>query len=139
MEILRFVERKTYYSYHYSKVYENILKTKLVATINNLFSLFITAYRDSYNTHHVLIRLIEEWRNNFDNSYFIGVVLMDLSKAFNCISHDLVIAKVVAYGFDKNMVRYIYYSRKQSVGVNIVYKSRWLGNNIIIFVIQQIC
>ena len=35
------------------------------------------------------------------NNYFIGAVLMDLSKAFDCIPYDLVIAKLAAYGFDK--------------------------------------
>ena len=75
--------------------------------MNNLFSPFISAYRESYNTQHVLIRLIEEWRKILDNNYFIGAVLMDLSKAFDCIPHDLIIAKLAAYGFDKNMICYI--------------------------------
>ena len=48
--------------YCFSKFYENILKTQLVAKINNLFSPFISAYRESYNTQHVLIRIIEEWK-----------------------------------------------------------------------------
>ena len=78
--------------------------------MNNLFSPFISAYRESYNTHayresyktqHVLIRLNEEWRKNLDNNYFIGAVHMDLSNAFDCIPHDLVIAKLATYGFDK--------------------------------------
>ena len=47
------------------------------------------------------IRLIEEWRKNVDNNYFIGAVLMNLSKAFDCIPHDLVIVKLAAYKFDK--------------------------------------
>ena len=55
----------------------------------------------------MLIRHIEEWRKNVDNNYFIGTVLMDPSKAFDSIPHDLVIAKLVAYGFDKNMICYI--------------------------------
>ena len=45
---------------------------------------------------------------------------MDLSKAFDCIPHDLVIAKSAAYGFDKNMICYIYSylkSRKRCVSV----------------------
>ena len=45
----------------------------------------------------------EEWRKILDNSYFIGAVLMDLSKAFDCIPHNLVIFKLAAYGWDKSM------------------------------------
>ena len=51
-------------------------------------------------------------------NYFIGIVLVDLSMAFDCIPHDLVIAKLAAYGLDKNMICYIYSylkSRKQCV------------------------
>ena len=92
----------------FSTVYENILKTQLVEKMNKLFSPFISAYRESYNTQHVLIRLIEELRKNLDNHIFVRAVLMDLSKAFDCIPDDLVIAKLVAYGSDKNMICYIY-------------------------------
>ena len=105
----------------FSKVYENILKTQLVEKMNNLFFSFISAYREAYNTQHVRIKLIEEWRKNLDNNDFIGAVLMDLSKAFDCIPHDLVIAKLAAYGFIKKMICYIYSylkSRKQCVSVN---------------------
>ena len=89
--------------------------------MNNLFSRFISAYREPYNTQYVLIRLIEEWRKNLDKNYFIGAVLMDLSKTFDCIPRDPVISKLAAYGFDKNMIYYIYShlkSRKQCVSVN---------------------
>ena len=85
-----------------------ILKTQLVEKMKNLFSPFISACRELYNTQHVLIRLIEEWRKRLDNNYYIGAVLMDLSKAFDFIPNDLVTAKLAAYGFDKNMICYIY-------------------------------
>ena len=102
----------------FSKVYENIRKTQLKETMNNLFIPFITAYREWYNTQHVLIRLIEEQIKNLDNNYIIGAVLMDLSQAFDCIPNDLVIARLAAYRFDKNMICYIYLylkSRKKCV------------------------
>ena len=86
---------------YFSRVYENILKTQLVEKMSNIFPPFISAYRKSYNTQHVFIGLIVEWTKNLDNSYFIETVLTDLSKAFDCIPHDLVIAKLAAYGFDK--------------------------------------
>ena len=69
----------------FSNVYGDILKTQLVEKMNNLFSPFISAYKESYNTQHVLTRFIEEWRKNLDNNYFIVAVLMDLSKVFDCI------------------------------------------------------
>ena len=48
----------------------------------------------------------------------VGAILMDLSKAFDCLPHDLLIAKLDAYGFDKEALRLIlsYLSgRKQCV------------------------
>ena len=56
-----------------------------------------------------------------DNNYFVGAVMTDLSKAFDCISHDLLIAKTEAYGFDNYTTRYVYSylkNRKQCVKIN---------------------
>ena len=94
--------------------------------MNNLFSPFISTYRESYNTQHVLIRLIEEWRKNLDNDYYIETVLMYLSKAFDCIPLDLVISKLGAYGFEKDMIHQVYsylISRKQCDSVNNIESS----------------
>ena len=84
-----------------------MLKTQLVEKMNNLFFPFISAYRESYNTHHVLFRLIEESRKKLS--------LLEL------FLWSFRIAKVAAYGFDKNMLCYIYpylESRKQCVSIN---------------------
>ena len=60
---------------------------------------FISAYRKTYTTNQVLIRLIKNWKKSLDQNKFAGVVLMDLSKGFDCIPHDLLIVKMHAYGF----------------------------------------
>ena len=49
----------------------------------------------------VLLHLIKEWIRNLDNNILAEVVLMDLPKVFDCISHDLLIAKLDAYGFEE--------------------------------------
>ena len=82
---------------------------------------FLAAYRKSYSTQHVLVKMIEEWRENLDKNFFVGAVLTDLSKAFDCIPHDLLIAKLSAYGLSSDSLCYIYSylkDRKQCVQIN---------------------
>ena len=43
-----------------------------------------------------------------DNKEFCTAILADLLKAFDCICHDLLIAKLNAYGFDRNTLKLIY-------------------------------
>ena len=43
-----------------------------------------------------------------DNGVAFGALLTDLSKAFDCIPHDLIIAKLEAYGFQIDALRLVY-------------------------------
>ena len=61
----------------------------------------------SYSTQHALTSLIEKWRCMLDKKGFAGAMLMDLSKAFDTIDHNLLIAKLNAYGFSKSALRLI--------------------------------
>ena len=49
--------------------------------------------RKGFSTQDALLSLIEKWKKVLDNKGYSGVILMDLSKAFNTINHDLLIAK----------------------------------------------
>ena len=82
----------------FSKIYEKIMKRQLIVHLDATLSVFIGAYRKAYGTQHVLIRPLEDWKTKLDNNYIVGAVLTDLSKAFDCIPHDLLIAKLNAYG-----------------------------------------
>ena len=56
-----------------------------------------------------MTRLVEEWRKHLDENFVVGAVLTDLSKTFDCIAHDLLIAKLAAYGFSDTALRYVYW------------------------------
>ena len=52
--------------------------------------------------------MLEKWRTSLDNKGFSGAILMDLSKAFDTLNHELLIAKLHAYGFTKKALDLIY-------------------------------
>ena len=67
-----------------------------------------------------MLRFLEEWREKLDKNYVVGGVLMDLSKAFCCVSHDLLLAELTVYGLDGSFLCYEYsylLNRKQYVPV----------------------
>ena len=92
----------------FSKVMERWTKEKIEPFANKILSKFISAYRQKFSSNHVLLRLLEEWKMHLDNKKFVGAVLMDLSKAFDCIPHDLLIAKMDAYGFEFDTLVFFY-------------------------------
>ena len=62
----------------------------------------ICAYRKAYNSQYPLATMIEKWKKCLDKNGIFGAILMDLSKAFDTINHELLIAKLKAYGFNDN-------------------------------------
>ena len=57
-------------------------------------------YRKGYNSQHSLIAMFENWKNNLDKGGKCGALFADLSKAFDCLKLDLLLAKRNAYGID---------------------------------------
>ena len=68
--------------------------------------------------------MIEKWKTAVDNGGVFAALLTDLSKVFDRIPHNLIIAKLATYGFDTNALKLIHNylsNRKQSVNVNSAY------------------
>ena len=106
------------------KFYEKAIKKQLVRFMEEYFSPLISAYRANYSSQHVIIRLLEEWRKKSDDNFVEGAVLTDMSNAFDCIPHDLLITKLAAYGLSEEALMHIlsYLSNsKQCVRINDTY------------------
>ncbi len=111
-----------------SKVFERLIAQQINSFMTTRISNLLCAYRKGHSAQHALIRLIEIIRKTLDKRGVAGMILMDLSKAFGCIPHDLLIAKLNAYGFGLQGLRLIanYLSdRQQRVKIGSTY-SEWL-------------
>ena len=67
--------------------------------MENLFSKFQCGFRKGYNTQQCIIALTEKWKSAIDKGKSFGALPTDLSKAFDYLPHELLIAKLHAYGF----------------------------------------
>ena len=92
---------------HVSKVYERIIFNQISTYFEPYFSSFLTGFRKNHNTQHSLLKMLELWKEALDKGKSVGAIFMDLSKAFDTLNHDLLIAKLEAYGFFKNSLNYI--------------------------------
>jgi hypothetical protein len=105
----------------FSKILERYNLNSISEHVNKILSKHVSAYRKGYNCQNVLLKLTEDWRKYMDQNKLAGGLLMDLSKAFDCLPHELLIAKLEAYGIEKETLR-IFYSylknRKQAVKIN---------------------
>ena len=104
-----------------SKIFERIIFEQISSYIDSFLSSFLSGFRQGFGTQHCLIVMIERWRKALDNNSEAGAILTDLSKAFDCINHELLIAKLKVYGFEHDSLAniYSYFSeRKQRTKVN---------------------
>ena len=81
-----------------SKIFEKIICGQLSNHFDNILSKFQCGFRKGYSPQHCLLLMIDKWKKAVDNHKVFGAILTDLSKAFDCICHDLLIAKLNAYG-----------------------------------------
>ena len=109
-----------------SKVFERLMFRQITNYVDTIISPYLCGFRKGYSPQHALLRLKDILNKSLDTNEMVGLFMMDLSKAFDCIPHDLLIAKIHAYGFDKSSLKLIYSylkDRQQRVKVNAEYSS----------------
>ena len=95
--------------------------------MNNDLSSLLTRFRKNHNTQQYLLTTLEKWTNKLDKRKLMCVMFMNLSKAFDSINHNLLVAKLEAYGFSGTslqLMRSYLKNCKQRVYVNSSF-SEW--------------
>ena len=107
-------------------VYERVIEIQLADYFDKIFNPFSCAFRRGHGCQTTLLKLLEDWREALDKNQYIAAVLMDLSKAFDCLPHDILLDKLPAYGISSHSVSLLksYLSNiKQQIKVNRVLSS----------------
>ena len=84
------------------------MQKQISGYISNYLFPYLCGYRKGFRSQQALLSLIENWKKDLDKKGFGRAVLMDLSKAFDTIKHDLLIAKLYAYGFNKESSKFLH-------------------------------
>jgi len=90
------------------KNYRPISILPTVSKVFDCFSTLLCGFRKGHSTQHAILRLLHLWQRALDDSNIVGTVLMDLSKAYDCLPPDLLIAKLAAYGVKHNSLSFLY-------------------------------
>ena len=92
--------------------------------MGKFLSRYHCGFRKGYNAQHSLLAMIERWEKAVDNGNAFGALLTDHSKVFDCLPHDLIIAKLNSYGFNVTALNLIHLTkRKQRTKINQSYSS----------------
>ena len=72
-----------------SKVYERCMHFQIFENLNEILPKCQFAFHQGYSAQHCRLVIIEKWRQRLDKGRVSGALLTVLSKAFDCILHDL--------------------------------------------------
>ena len=91
-----------------SKIYERCMYKQMSIFFDEILSQYQCGLRKGFSSHHCLAPMLEKWHESIDNGSCFEGLLTDLSKAFDCLLHDLLIAKLHAYGFDMKALKFLH-------------------------------
>ena len=101
-----------------------LLYNQLSESLEKYLSTLLCAFRKAHFTQHALLKLLQAWQEELDKFGFASAILMDLSKAYECLPHDFLVAQFEAHGIDTtglNLIHNYLSNRKQLTKINSSY------------------
>ena len=90
-----------------SKVNERIMFKQMSEFFVSCFlSKYQCGFRKCFSAQHSLVSMLKKWKSAINNKKSFGAPFTDLLKGFDCLLHDLLIAKLNAYGFNISALRF---------------------------------
>ena len=83
----------------FSKVFERSMFVQMSSFFDNFLSKQQCDFRKGSSTQQCRLALLEKWKRTVDSGQMFDALLTDRSKIFDCLDHELLIAKLDTYGF----------------------------------------
>ena len=100
------IDQSVFYHY-YRKYLKKIIYDQLYEYMENFLSKSLCSFQKAHYTQHALLRLFQKWQAELVSGVYLGTISMDLSKEYDRLSHDLLIAKLEAYGLNTGRPKFL--------------------------------
>ena len=124
-----------------SKFFEKVMQRKWNDYMENFLNQLLYGFHKAYLTQYALFSLTQSCQKELDDSGYVGTILMDLFKAYDCLPHDLMVAKLEAYRLSKECLQLMsdyrrYHKRGQKLVLHIVMGSMSFADSSRIYIVS---